>query len=507
MVRGLQIAAFDGHGILIEGPGGNVIAANYLGVDVCGRRADRRRERRRRSGSRNRPATRIGGTHRHHPGGACTGDCNVIVGRHASAAVAAIGIYGGAGSGSTTATGNQVLGNHIGTNAAGTVGMASLSAFGVLAFHAQGTIVGDGTPAGRNVISGNNTGLILTSNNVSVRGNYIGTTADGSAGILNPFSTINNANSGILLNGDNGIVEGNLVSGNGNGAAMAIQLANANSNTISGNIIGLNAQGTAAVPNGFGVFLGAFTGQNTVGGATAASRNVISGNTQHGVFLQTSRRQQHDRRQLHRPERRGHPGPRKPGERRPGRRRAHQHHRRGTARPAQRHLRQLGRRRFDPGSTATGNIVRNNYIGTDSSGGSNVGNGIGVRIVDARGNEIAGAPDFNLIKGNLSHGVSVEGASAIGNQIANNQIFDNGGLGIDLGGDGVTANDATDADTGPNGLQNFPVLTAVSPTSVTVTLQSTPNANFAVQLFSNAACDASGNGEGQTRFDTLGLDD
>ena len=205
----------------------------------------------------------------------------------------------------------------------------------------------------------------------------------------------------------------------------------------------MNAQGTAAVPIGIGVYLGAFTSSNTVGGPTAAMRNVISGNSTAGVVIQ--------------------------------------------------------------GVTATLNVVRNNYIGTDSSGGSNVGNGLGVRIVDAPSNEIAGAPDFNLIKGNLSHGVSVEGASAVGNQIANNQIYDNGGLGIDLGDDGVTANDATDADERPNNRQNFPVLTSVATTSVTVTLQSTPNAMFAVALFSNAACDPSGNGEGQTLFDTLGL--
>ena len=384
--------------------------------------------------------------------------------------------------------------------------MASLSAFGVLAFHAQGTIVGDGTPAGRNLISGNNTGLLLTSNNVSVRGNYIGTTADGSAGILNPFSTVNNVNSGILLNGDNGIVEGNLVSGNGNGAATAIQLANAHSNTISGNIIGLNAQGTAAVPNGFGVFLGAFTGQNTVGGATAASRNVISGNTQHGVFLQTESASNNTiagnyiglnaagTLAL------GNQGSGVLVEDAPT-------NTLGGAQLGQRNVisGNSGAGVLIQGSTATGNVVRNNYIGTDSSGGTNLGNGVGVRIVGASGNEIAGAPDVNLIKGNLSHGVTVEGASATGNQIANNQIFDNGGLGIDLGGDGVTTNDGTDADTGPNGLQNFPVLTDVSTTSVTVTLQSTPNASFAVQLFSNAACDPSGNGEGQNRFDTLGL--
>ena len=40
----------------------------------------------------------------------------------------------------------------------------------------------------------------------------------------------------------------------------------------------------------------------------------------------------------------------------------------------------------------------------------------------------------------------------------NNTIYNSVGLGIDLGNDGVTANDGADADIGPNALQNTPVL-------------------------------------------------
>ncbi|HYU99728.1 MAG TPA: Calx-beta domain-containing protein, partial [Pyrinomonadaceae bacterium] len=63
------------------------------------------------------------------------------------------------------------------------------------------------------------------------------------------------------------------------------------------------------------------------------------------------------------------------------------------------------------------------------------------------------------------------------------------------------ANDSGDGDTGPNNLQNFPVLTsAVSlggNTTIQGTLNSTSNTQCSVDLYANNTSDASGNGEGQ----------
>jgi hypothetical protein len=88
------------------------------------------------------------------------------------------------------------------------------------------------------------------------------------------------------------------------------------------------------------------------------------------------------------------------------------------------------------------------------------------------------------------------------NAILSNPIFSNTGLGIDLNDDGVTANDTGDSDSGPNGLQNFPVITSVLPgvgfTTIQGTLNSTPNTSFLLQFFSNASC----NSEGQTFLGT-----
>ena len=99
-----------------------------------------------------------------------------------------------------------------------------------------------------------------------------------------------------------------------------------------------------------------------------------------------------------------------------------------------------------------------------------------------------------------------ESISGAGNQIRGNSIFSNVRLGINLLGgtenSGVTANDACDADTGSNNLQNFPVITSATSsggsTTITGTLNSTANAAFTIDFYASPACDASGNGEGKT---------
>src|SRR5262249_13214521 len=93
----------------------------------------------------------------------------------------------------------------------------------------------------------------------------------------------------------------------------------------------------------------------------------------------------------------------------------------------------------------------------------------------------------------------------MGNIIRGNSIHDNHGLGIDLSGgsedaSGVTTNDPLDTDSGPNGLQNSPVLTnAYSGASSAVigSLHSTPNTTFFLDFYANATADPAGHGEGQ----------
>jgi hypothetical protein len=102
--------------------------------------------------------------------------------------------------------------------------------------------------------------------------------------------------------------------------------------------------------------------------------------------------------------------------------------------------------------------------------------------------------------------VTISGSGATGNAVLSNAIFSNTALGIDLGGDGVTGNDAGDGDGGANGLQNFPVFDAhLGSTIIAGTLSSTVSTNFTLQFFSNGACDGSGNGEGETLLSTIAV--
>ena len=80
--------------------------------------------------------------------------------------------------------------------------------------------------------------------------------------------------------------------------------------------------------------------------------------------------------------------------------------------------------------------------------------------------------------------------------VTRNSIYDNDGLGIDLGlEDGVTENDDGDTDTGPNGLLNFPVITSATLSSVEVTTCG----NCTVEVFlADDDGDNGGHGEGRT---------
>jgi len=91
--------------------------------------------------------------------------------------------------------------------------------------------------------------------------------------------------------------------------------------------------------------------------------------------------------------------------------------------------------------------------------------------------------------------------------IRGNSIVGHGGLGIDLSQAGVTPNDPGDGDAGPNGLQNFPVITSAvrsgSTLTITGTLNSAPSSTYTVEFFVTAAAHPTGYGEGETGLGTL----
>jgi hypothetical protein len=148
-----------------------------------------------------------------------------------------------------------------------------------------------------------------------------------------------------------------------------------------------------------------------------------------------------------------------------------------------------------------GNRVEGNFIGTDVSGGANLGNtGTGVQIFDAFNNRIGGTEPGtgNTIAFN---GAGAHVVSGTGNVIRNNSIFSNTGLGINLGNDvGVTPNDPSDGDTGPNNLQNYPVITAASSSGDQTVIRGAFNGvadtTFTLEFFANATCNTAGYGAG-----------
>jgi hypothetical protein len=125
----------------------------------------------------------------------------------------------------------------------------------------------------------------------------------------------------------------------------------------------------------------------------------------------------------------------------------------------------------------------------------------GIEIANAARNQIGGIlpGQANVIAYNREHGVEVGMDAAIGNTIRGNSIDHNGWLGIDLGGNGVTSNDPGDVDTGPNNLQNYPVLSAAiagSATQITGRLDSAPHGTYSIDFYASPAADPSGYGQG-----------
>ena len=149
------------------------------------------------------------------------------------------------------------------------------------------------------------------------------------------------------------------------------------------------------------------------------------------------------------------------------------------------------------------NLIAENWVGTNSSA-TDLGNG-GSRVHFSQGP--AGGPDDNTVERNViayngSDGVTITGSSSLGNTIWKNSIHDNDGEGIDLGGDGPTANDTSDSDSGPNHLQNYPgdITFATWTNGEVASVRFTQYAMAAGRqyLVNFYACDSATSGEGKT---------
>ncbi len=149
---------------------------------------------------------------------------------------------------------------------------------------------------------------------------------------------------------------------------------------------------------------------------------------------------------------------------------------------------------------ATNVLVVGNSIGPDANGGGGIGNfDYGVLVAGSNAEIGQASPDAsNDIAFN---GTGIGAFSGSGNTFIGNSIHDNFSLGIDLGVDGVTANDPGDADLGPNGLQNYPVIASANTITGFVDIEGTlhiaPATTYTIQFYASPAASPSGYGEGQ----------
>ena len=445
VVQGLVIGGFNaGYGISVSGVMSVTVSGNFIGTDATGSVAGPNGAGVLLSSA---TATTVGGT---------TAAARNLISSNSGDGIQVAG----------TSTGNTIQNNYIGTDHNGTATLGNGNN-GVQLLDGSNTHVG--TAGAGNLISGNgNNGLRIgplpsdgprvpaVLGNNFVQGNRIGTTAAGNSFLPNlTYGVQISSASGNLIGGINS-GEGNLISGNGNNGVFIDNQSGGDStnNTLQANRIGTDSTGTAALANGGSGVVISGVSNNTVGGPLSNQGNVISGNTFSGVLLNA--------------------GMFAGGDRPP--------------------LRPTG---------FFGNLIQGNLIGTSAAGTAALANGgSGVALVDVIDTQVS----RNTIAYNGSNGVTVSqsfvGSGGIRNNIRQNAIFSNTALGIDLGNDGVTANDPCDRDDGANNLQNYPTLSTVSSngTSTTIigTLDVFTSTTYTLDFFSNVACDPSGNGEGQT---------
>jgi len=352
------------------------------------------------------------------------------------------------------ATATTVSGNRIGTDPAGTAMRPNGTGVRVDGGATQ-NVIGGTTTAARNLISGNqNYGVRLTDPGTShntVEGNYVGTTANGTGrlwyGVTQGVGIRVDGCSQNTIGGSTAEAR-NVISGNDDGG---VQLAGVTGTTVAGNYIGTNATGTARLGNGDGVFLYR-ANDNTIGGATAGARNVISGNST-GVRLEDAQGNtvsgnhigtgatgtapigNHDGVLL------DHAIDNTIGGTTAGARNLISANTRfGVAMSSANYNAVSGN--VISANTNAGvymlhasyNTVSGNYIGTDATGSAAMGNGAGVTIAAddrvATGNVIGGSTPGarNVISANTGYGVTLDGfyfGAVFGNQIAGNYIGTN----------------------------------------------------------------------------------
>jgi hypothetical protein len=148
---------------------------------------------------------------------------------------------------------------------------------GIFVKDGRGNRIGGSDASDRNVLSANATGVYAPAPHTKIQGNYIGTDPSGTSARANGLS-------GVETSGKGNALIDNVISGNDGPGVFA-----SGPTKLRGNIVGLRADETAALPNGTDpLSLGddgilALSAKTTIGGPKAKDQNVIAGNIGDGV--------------------------------------------------------------------------------------------------------------------------------------------------------------------------------------------------------------------------------
>jgi len=427
VVQGLSIINFDGNGITIRNASSSsTIQNNWIGVDTDGSAAGN-------------IGTGIEITE--NATGNLIGPNNVI------SANSGRGIFVGL----SGADDNTISGNRIGVDPDGLSPMGN--AFeGILVNAVDNTTIGGTSASERNVIGANGRGGIAVTGgaaSTTITGNYVGVGSDGSTDVGNggtgPGIEVLGDASGTAVGGTAGRA-GNVISAN-DSDGVQITGSNTTGTTVQGNEIGTTADETTLLGNdgdGVRVENGAVA---TIGGTASTARNVIAGNQDEISIASDNNVVQGN-----------YVGTNATGAdlgssfsnitvtngsgNLIG----------GSASGAGNVMGNSGTEIVSVGGSD--NIIQGNYIGTNPSG-DDLGTFNAGIDVSGSGHTIGGTAsgEANTISNN---GLGVRLRTGTGHSVRGNRIFENSNLGIDLGGDGRTANDPGDGDDGVNRLQNAP---------------------------------------------------
>lgn len=549
IVRGLVINGFSGSGIQIAEAGGNNVFCSYVGTNVEGTEA---------------VANAIAGIRvldspDNTIGGIGVEALNLLSGNFESG----VTIEG------ARAQNNTVDGNLIGTNSMGTERIFNGAGLWILdasnnVVGGQGNVISGSLTDGVFITDSAESGVAI--NNLLI-GNRIGTNAAGNEALSNEIGVRIRKAAQNRVGGTPGDAEtkGNLISGN-RFQGVVIEDVGAHDNEVRGNLIGTDAGGTSTLPNGAdGVLLGIDAQGNVIGGLHESMRNVISGNEGHGVHLVGTVSAPAESNFVIG----NYIGTDSSGTLRLGNKESGvalsnaRFNSIGISSAGGANLISANKYGIRMDGTATvNNSVEGNLIGTDSDGliGDDPENAPlhnlmhGILITNASNNRIGAELDpndlcdpglnepANTIAGNRQNGIRVDGPLAQDNMIncnavnnngyglefrghgvvisegsqnsiRRNSIFDNAGRGIDLNDDAISLNDLRDDDSGANGLQDYPVVIDVKfetgadglNNESTWLLNSAPNQTYQIDFYSNDAPDPSGFGEGQYPLETKTL--